>query len=101
MTYSTEWLYQTFFPQEDPSQLLLLRASLSPFQKAVMKALCFELESYSLASAHQIKQLARSIIDEILGNIPTEGSASNFVSNQASDTLQAELDELIQFKIVP
>ena len=64
-----------------------------------MEALCFELESYSLASAHMIKQLATVIMGKILDNIPPEGSTSNFVFNRASDTLQAELDGLIQFKI--
>ena len=80
-----------------------MRAELSPFHVAVMKALSFELENYSLASIGQIKRLSKPILDEIIQNVPEEAEKSIFGSfwrwlgfgpSASSSTLQLELGEL-------
>ena len=86
-----EWLYLTFKPQEDSAQLTVLRSTLTPFLKAVAKALSIELEQ-EVPTVFEKKAL----FDEIIQNLPAENSASNFCANltRASDTLQEEFDQL-------
>ena len=69
-----EWLYLTFFPEEDTNQLNRLRANLTPFLKAVTKALSVELES-----GHLDVETKNSIIDEIIRSITAEESTSSTV----------------------
>ena len=83
-------------PQEDSGQLTMLRNNLTPFLKAVVKALCFELEE----NDHRVGQ-NEPFVDEILQNLPAENSTSSFCSNlsQASDTLQLEFDNLKKMQL--
>ena len=83
-------------PQEDSGQLTMLRNNLTPFLKAVVKALCFELEE----NYHQTERY-EAIVDEILQNLPAENSTSSFCSNlsQASDTLRLEFDNLKKMQL--
>ena len=82
-------------PQEDSAQLTMLRNNLTPFLKAVVKALCLELEGN-----YEIEQY-EAVFDEILQNLPAENSTSSFCSNlsQASDTLQLEFDNLKKMQL--
>ena len=72
-----------------------LRRNLTPFLKAVMKALSCELE----IEASDF-ETAGKIIDEIIQNVPAENSTLNFCTNlsQASGTLQLEFDHLLNLK---
>ena len=76
---------------------------MSPYHLAVMKALCSELENYSLASLGKIKRLSKPVLDEIIQNVPEEAGESIFSSfwrwlgfrpSASSSTLQLELGEL-------
>ena len=69
-----------------------LRRNLTPFLKAVMKALSCELEN---ANADR-----ESIVDEIIQKVPAENSTSNFCNNlsQVSGTLQLEFDQLLNLQ---
>ena len=92
-----EWMYLTFFPQEDINQLFLLRNNLNPFLKAIEQALCFEVNCFNLTSSlTQAKRWSRSIFDEIIQSIPAANSASNIAPTlpQALDTLMLELEHL-------
>ena len=99
LTLVTEWLYLSFYPQEDSEKLLLLRASLTQFHKSVRKALAFELEYgfwYEDSQQRLIEHMTEAILTEILQNVPPEVSGSNLnpVSAEASNTLQLELERL-------
>ena len=96
MTKRIEWLFLTFFPQEDDTELNRLRANLTPFLKAVPKALFVELK----LGLDLNKEITKSIIDEIIRNIPAENSTqtTRFFSGQTFDTLHAELDGLMNLK---
>ena len=84
-----EWLYLTFFPQEDYRKLLLLRRLLTDFLKAVMEAL-------------EVKKLYSNMasLEKIIQNLPPENSTSNFFSrwSQASDDLEFEFDQILNFQ---
>ena len=69
-----------------------LRRNLTPFLKAVMKALSCELENEDCAS--------ETIVDEIIQHVPAENSTLNFCTNlsQASGTLQLEFDQLLNLQ---
>ena len=75
----------------------MLRNNLTPFLKAVVKALCFELEAGNEIEVEQNEPF----VDEILRNLPAETSTSSFCSNlsQASDTLQLEFDNLKKMQL--
>ena len=91
-----EWLYLTFLPQEDSAQLNVLRSMLTPFLKAMTRALSIELEKGYLE-----KEERKAIFDEIMRNLPTENSTSNFSANlsRASGTLHDEFDQLRRMNI--
>ena len=90
-----EWLWLTFFPQEDPGQLLALRNNLTPFLKTVTRVLSIELEKGDVDKKEGIALLA-----EILQNLPGENSTSNFSINagQPLDTLEFEFDQLLNLQ---
>ena len=69
-----------------------LRRNLTPFLKAVMKALSCELENQYVYT--------KTIVDEIIQNVPAENSTLNFCTNlsQASGTLQLEFDQLLSLQ---
>ena len=64
-----------FFPQEDHSQLVEMRKKLTPFLKAVSKALLFELENSEARGGYKTKE---KIFDEILDNAPNTAESSFF-----------------------
>ena len=72
-----------------------LRRNLTPFLKAVMKALSCELENKFLES-----ETVREIVDEVIQHVPAENSTLNFCTNlsQASGTLQLEFDQLLNLQ---
>ena len=74
----------------------MLRNNLTPFLRAVVKALCLELEE----DDHAFEQY-EAVVDEILQNLPAESSTSSFCSNlsQASNTLQLEFDNLKKMQL--
>ena len=90
-----EWLWLSFFPQEDPAQLNVLRSNLTPFLKSVTKALSYELE-FIIFGTEQTK----AVFDEILDKLPAENSATSFCTNlnQTSNTLQFEFDQLLNLQ---
>ena len=68
----------------------MLRNNLTPFLKAVTKALSLEQEtSFS-------ESLKEAVVDEILQTLPSINSTSNICTNfsQALITLKLELDQL-------
>ena len=73
-----------------------LRGNLTPFLKAVTKGLSYELVNEDLDNNSK-KKGKKSIFDEILRNVPTEDSASNFnfPSAHPSNTLHNEFDNLL------
>ena len=87
-------------PQEDSAQLTMLRNNLTPFLKAVVKAVCFELEE-NYDGVEEYVDGVELIVDEILQNLPAENSTSSFCANlsQASDTLQFEFDNLKKMQL--
>ena len=95
LTKIKEWLFLTFFPQEDINELNRLRRNLTPFLKAVINALSVELE------LNYVKDLMRkSIINQIIQNLPAENSASTTINffSQTVDTLHDEFDGLLNIK---
>ena len=72
-----------------------LRENLSPFLQAIKKALFAELEI-----GYMNDKTRRSIIDEIIQNVPAENYASmtRFPVGRTSDTLQAELRSLLNLR---
>ena len=84
-----EWLWLTFFPQEESAKLAVLRSNLTPFLKAVTRALSIELEGSGTYTDR------KDVFDEIIQNLPAENSTSNFCTSLslASDTLQDEFDQ--------
>ena len=68
---------------------------LTPFMKAVMKALSIELEEGTLSN--EKKQI---VYNDILQNLPADYSTSNFGAHlsSASDTLRDEFDLLIDLQ---
>ena len=80
------------FTQQDSSELLVLRSKLTPFLRAVTKALLFELEK-----GYVTFEQKEAVFDEVLGNLPAENSTSVFFTNlsQVSDTLHNEFDQLL------
>ena len=72
-----------------------LRRNLTPFLKAVMKALSCELEDKNVNII-----TVGEIIDEIIQHVPAENSTGNFCTNlsQASGTLQLEFDQLLNLQ---
>ena len=96
---SIDWLWLTFFPQEDSEQLLALRNNLTPFLKAVTEALSLELEDLE-SPVCDIQDVRQDLCDKIIQNVPAENSTSNFCSNlsQASYTLQLEFDQLLNLR---
>ena len=72
---------------------MALRNNLTPFLKAVTKALSSEVEH-----EEDFKEEKReALFNEILQNIPAENSSSNFYTylSRASDTLKLEFDQLL------
>ena len=90
-----EWLWLTFFPQEDAGQLLALRNNLTPFLKAVKTVLSIELEKGYLN-----KDERYSLFAEVIQNLPAENSTSNFSINagQPLNTLDFEFDQLLNLQ---
>ena len=74
-------------------ELTALRSNLTPFLKAVTRALSIELEKGPLDIERKHKV---AIINEILKNLPAENATSNLCTNlsQVTDTLQDEFDQL-------
>ena len=68
---------------------------LTPFLKAVTKVLSTELGSYFDSEEKE------ALFDQVLQNLPTGNSASNFSTNlsQASETLKFEFDQLKRINI--
>ena len=95
LTKIEEWLFLTFFPQEDSNELNRLRASLTPFLKAISKALFAELELGRID-----KEIKKSIIDKIIRNIPAENftQTTRFSSGRIYDTLHDELGGLMNLR---
>ena len=54
-----------------------MKNNLTPFLKAVIKALNFELEQGS----YQERKQKQAIFDEIIQNLPAENSTPNFCAN--------------------
>ena len=96
LTENKEWLFLAFFPQEDEHERNQLRAKLTPFLKAVTKALSVELE-YEKYLGRRMKS---SITDDIIHNIPAENSTSNRVYSSAlvADTLHFEFAGLLSLR---
>ena len=92
-----EWLWLTFFPQEDAGQLLAIRNNLTPFLKTVTKVLSIELER-----EYVDKDDKNALFAEVLQNLPAENSTSNFSINagQLLDTLEFEFDQLLNLRSV-
>ena len=91
-----EWLWLTFFPQEDSVKLIALRSNLTPFLKAVTRALTIELEE-----SYPLENEKKDIFNEILQNLPAENSTTNISTNfsQVPNTLQDEFDQLKRINI--
>ena len=85
-----------FFPQEDDGRLTILRENLTPFLKVVARALSYELEN-GTDTTHSEKS---DLLNEILENLPTENSTSNFFvkRSQAFDTLHLEFVQLLNIR---
>ena len=98
---ATEWLFLSFFPQEDTAELTRLRDSLNPFLQSVTKALSFELENNELHKDVKVQRV-RAIFDELVQNLPTGESNSTWhqKSIQALNTLHKEFDRLLNLKYV-
>ena len=90
-----EWLWLTFFPQEDPGQLLALRNNLTPFLKTVTRVLSIEL-----VHGHVGQNVREDLFTEVLQNLPAENSTSNFSINlgQPLNTLEFEFDQLLNLQ---
>ena len=86
LTENKDWLFLAFFPQEDENELNRLRKKLTPFLKAVTKALSAELE---IGFMHEMRE---SIMDEIIQNIPSENAISTTINSSpyTIDTLRLE-----------
>ena len=91
-----EWMFLTFFPQEDVNKLNRLRTNLTPFLKAVVKALSIEMEVDMI-----LDEVKNAITDEIIRNIPAENSTSTtgFFSVHTVDTLHLEFDGLLDLRL--
>ena len=76
-----------------------LRRNLTPFLKAVMKALSCELEAL-INRALINRETIEKIIDEIIQHVPAENTTLNFCTNlsQVSSTLQLEFDQLLNLQ---
>ena len=96
---ATEWLFLSFFPQEDTVELTRLRDVLSPFLKSVTKALSFELENNELDKDVKVQRV-RAIFDDLYQNVPTEESNSISYQNStpATNTLHKEFGRLLNLK---
>ena len=92
---SIDWLWLTFFPQEDSEQLLALRNNLTPFLKAVTRVLSIELEKGDVDVEEKY-----SLFAEVLQNLPAESSTSNFrlKSGQPLEALESEFDQLLNLQ---
>ena len=92
LTENKEWLFLAFFPQEDEHERNQLRAKLTPFLKAVTKALSAELEV-----GYDKEKMGEPIMNEIIRNIPSEYSTSIAIdhSTHTVDTLHLELDGIL------
>ena len=68
---------------------------MTPFLKAVTKALSFELEE------NYAEYGKKALFDEILQNLPAENSTTNISTNfsQVPNTLQDEFDQLKRINI--
>ena len=90
-----EWLWLTFFPQEDAAKLTVLKNNLTTFLKAVTKALSLELEALNI-SRDILKNQRKAVVDEIFRNLPAINSTLSFHTNtgQQSKTLEFEFDQL-------
>ena len=89
--FEKEWLFLAFFPREDSNELSQHRANLTPFLKAVMKALSAELE------VGFDKDMREPISDDIIRNIPSENSTSITIpSFHTIDTLHLEFDGILK-----
>ena len=95
LTRNSEWLFLTFFPQEDENELNRLRANLTPFLKAVTKALSVELELFYIGD-----ETKNDIIDEIIQKIPPQNSTATtcFFSGRNYNTLHEEFDGLLNLR---
>ena len=91
-SYLKEWLFLSFFPQEEPSQLEKLRNKLTPFLKAVSEALSIELEKSQVKDKNQLKE---ALFDRVLETVPIENVSyfSHYVK-EASIVLQNEFNDL-------
>ena len=84
------WL--VFFPQEDSVRLTALQSNLTPFLKALTKALSIELEE------NVEYERKEALFDEVLRNVQDENSTSNIFQGHPSDILQREFDELLDLQ---
>ena len=87
-----------FFPQEDSAELAVLRSKLSPFLKAVSKALSAELEDGYLKPGQR-----KALFDEILENVPVENSTSfaswaRALKSEVRNILDFEFDQLLDLQ---
>ena len=92
LTENKEWQFLTFFPLEDENKLKRLRGKLTPFLVAVSKALSYELER-----GYANNSIKRSILDEIIQNIPSENATSINIppSSHTIDTLKMEFNDIL------
>ena len=76
---------------------------MTPFLKAVTRALSYELEEghIDIEKRNLDSKQKAVIFNEILQNLPTENSASNFCAslNLAADTLKDGFDQLKRLNI--
>ena len=94
--YNEEWLFLSFYPQEDIRQLRMYRRQFSPFLKSVVKGLNFDLDNldtYDEAYCHRKKSLCDEIIREG-SNLTAQRTLSPSQSLPTLNTLRSEHDQL-------
>ena len=90
-----DWFYLTFYPQENFDRLLALRNRMTPFLKAVSRALCLELEQ-----DHVKIEERQAHYNEIMQNLPPENWSSNFCaySSSTSESINDEFARLLNLE---
>ena len=78
LTHVKEWLFLTFFPQENINDLNQLRRNLTSFLKAIMKALTVELEVGYYDEENTINDIIQNIPAEISVPTTTNFSAETY-----------------------
>ena len=76
--------------------MTVLRNNLTPFLKAVTKALSLEQEAYNV-DFETLNRQKEAVVDEILQNLPSMNSTSNICTNISQALITLEL-ELVQLK---